>query len=875
MKKVKLSKLKIFLAVAAIAVLVSVIVTAVSRPSSETVEIVPRTLKEIKGEYKEADATAEPVKVADDGASILYFEQSTGALILEDKTTGERVYGVPEKAAEDAKATGSDTKKELGSTLLLTYYDIKSQKTIVFDSLTNAVALAQVYYAPLKDGSGVSVKMVLGREDAARLIPEQISAERFEELLASVEEASGSSVAKKVKALYLNYTMDKATDEQKAKFPALAKTDIYVLKTSATKRNKEDLEKYFRECGYTYEQMDKDYEELDYISQAEQFPCFSVMMNYYLEDGALKVDIPAGDISYDRDSFILTQLRIMPFLGAGMVGEEGYVFIPDGSGALVPFNNDGKISAVYTANRTYGPDGAEAKIDRGSNYYEYRNPVFGIKTGDHAVFGMVTDGDATTMICNQVGNITHSYNTAYATFILSQNAQYESYTMEQAPWVQYDRKGYNGMISLSYYLLTGEKADYVGMAEIYRDHLLSMRDKKETKKETDLPIFIETLGTVGNNTRILGIPGYRNVEVTSYGEAAEMLKELVSLGLSNIKLRYLAWYNNGFYTSVPTGIDLERKAGSKRELKKLEKTANELGCELYMDMALLTAATVGGFDPGYIISEDGIRDLFQKQAYYPFYNPTLEKVIGWKYCMNPKKVLSYYETMTGDYDKYGVQNISLSDLGTVLNSNYKKSDYTNRQESLEIMKEVMRRAADGYDSILVEEGNAYTLPYVDHILGIPTTNSGYTVEEKSVPFIQIALHGIVDYAGEPLNLSASYREELLKNLEYGCVPYFRLCDADGSVLKKSFIVEENLYDVDYDKWKSEVAKVYAEMNGVLGKVSDSFITDHEDLGNGLFVTAYDNGYRIFVNYGELDAVAGGQVVPAKGYTVLKGVNTNE
>ncbi len=876
MKKVKLSIIKILLAAAGVLALVFVIWVIASRPASRTVEIEKRVLKEIKGDYKEADVAGEPVKVADDGKNVLYFEQSTGGLILEDRKTGEKIYGVPADAANDVKATGNDTKKELGSTLLLTYYDIKTQKTVVFDSLTNAAALNQIYYAPLKDGSGVGVKLVLGREDAARLIPEQISAERFDALLADVEAASGSSVAKKVKALYLNYTMEKATAEQKQKFPALQKTDIYVLKSSATKRNKENLEKYFKESGYTYEQMEKDYAELDYVSEAEQFPCFRVKMEYMLEDGALKVNIPADEIEYDKDAFILTQLRIFPFMGAGKVGEEGYVFVPDGSGALVPFNNDGRIASVYTANRMYGPDGAEAKIDRGSTYYEYRNPVFGVKTGEHAVFGIVTDGDATTMICNQVGNITHSYNTAYATFIISQNAQYESYTMEQAPWIQYDRNGYQGMISLNYYLLTGDDADYVGMAKIYRDYILSKREgKNEGKTASGLPIYIETLGTVGNNTRVLGIPGYRNVEVTSYDEAAEMLKELTSLGVSNIKFRYLAWCNNGFYTGVPTGIDLEKKVGSKRDLKALEKVADELGSELFMDINVLTAARHGKYDPGFIISSDGIRDLFQKQSYYPHFNPTMEIVKGWKYCMNPKKVLSYFEKMTKDYDKLNVGSISLSDLGTVLNSNYKRSDYTNRQESLEIMKEVMKRADERYDSVLVEEGNAYTLAYADHILGLPVSNSSYSVELKSVPFIQIALHGIADYAGEPLNVSASYEDELLKSIEYGCAPYFRLCDADGSILKKSFIVEEDLYDVDYDKWKTEVARVYAEMDNVLGKVTDAFITDHEEIAGGLFVTSYDNGYRIVVNYNEKDAVYEGQTISAKGYAVLKGVNTNE
>lgn len=871
MMKVKLSKLQIFLVVVALAALIFVIWVAASRPGSRTVEEKEYHAKEIKGSYQETKNDGDPVKVADDGEKVLYYDQTCGGVIYEDKKTGEKVYSVPVNSQEDPKATGGDTKKEIGSAILLTYYDIKTQKTVVFDSLTNAVALNQVYYAPLKDRSGVAVKMILGREDAARLIPEQISEGRFEKVLEEIEEASGASNAKKVKALYLHYTKDKATADQMQKFPALQKTNIYVLKSSVTKKNKEDLEKYFSECGYTYEQMEKDYEELEYVSEAEQFPCFKVYMECYLEDGALKVNLPAGDIEYDRNAFILTQVRVFPFMGAGKTGEDGYVFIPDGSGALVPFNNDGRITSVFTANRTYGPDATEPKVDRGSSFYEYRNPVFGIKAGNHALFGIVTDGDATTQICNQVGNIIHSYNTAYAMFTVSQSAQYESYTAEQAPWVQYDRKGYTKTISLSYWLLTGADADYVGMAKTYRNYILSGRkDKKEAS--SCFPIIIETLGTVGNNTRVLGIPGYRNVEVTSFDEASDMLNELTQMGVSGIKLRYLAWCNNGYYTDVPTKLEIEDKVGSKGDLKKLIKAADKVDAELFMDINVLTSyfAVKNGFDPAFIKSKDGIRDLFQRQAYYPFSNPTTGEFKSWLFCMNPKKVMSYFDRMTGKYDKLGLSSLSIGTMGTVLNSNYKRSDYTNRQESLRISEEIMNKASEKYNSIMIEGGNAYTLSDADYIVSLPMSGSGYMIETESVPFIQIALHGIVNYAGEPLNNSVDYEKDILKYIEYGCIPYFSVCDADGSILKKSFIVEKELFDVDYDKWKEQIVSTYKKMSNVLEPVRDAYIIDHKELSDGVYATAYDNGYTVYVNYNDESAAIMDNVIPAKDCIIVKG-----
>lgn len=840
----------------------------VSRPGKETIDRTEPVLPEVAGEFRSLNADSGMIKVAEDDKLILWLDGTGSSVMVESKETGDRFYAVPEGAMNDPKAS-KITRCLVSSPVVVTYYSISSQKTIEFDSYTNATAENRVSWAPLEGGQGVRVRMVIGREESARLIPEQISETGFEALMERIEEADGDAAVRQVRALYLKYTYDTANEEQREKYPALDRMDIYCLKTSANDYNREELEKYFRNIGYTYEEIDEAYAELGYVSKTEAFPCFRVNIDYILDDGRLKVDLDAGNIEYDRELFILTNLRLLPFFGAGQTGSDGYVFLPDGSGAVVEFNNDGSKKNQLTAGKMYGPDAAETNADRGSQKLEFRYPVFGIKDGQKALLGIVTDGDSVSNINCQLGNMIHSYNTSYADFVICQGAQYESKFSGQENWVQYDRVGYQGHITLEYYFLTGEDADYSGMAMAYQDYLRREVLPDESGQDQTMPLLFETFGTVGNNIRVFGIPSFQNVEVTSYQEAAEIVRELSEAGIGNINLRYRAWYNGGHYNYFSTGIKPESKAGSKADLKELQTQLQESGGRLFMDGELMLADEIKRLNFGYRISADGIRNLFNKQAFYPFMIPATQRVVNYYYCVDPVKLLGYYDSFSEAYGKLGLENISLGSVGGVLNSNYRKSGYVNRQDAEEIERELLNRAGSQYRRLLVDSGNAYAFGAADFILNLPDTSSNYIIEDESVPFIQMALHGYITYAAMPINLADDYELSVLRCIEYGSAPYFLLCDAEGYVLKNSYIRDSRLYTAVYEDWKDRVIEAYGKISGALSGVQDARMIRHDKLAEDLYRSTYDNGTVIYVNYALTEQTADGVLVPAKDCAVVQ------
>ena len=134
----------------------------------------------------------------------------------------------------------------------------------------------------------------------------------------------------------------------------------------------------------------------------------------------------------------------------------------------------------------------------------------------------------------------------------------------------------------------------------------------------------------------------------------------------------------------------------------------------------------------------------------------------------------------------------------------------------------------------------------------------------------MVIHGCIDYAGYAVNLSDSYdrQEIILRMIEFGLYPRFTLSYKDSSNIKYSGL--NSLYSTRYEIWLEEAADIYREVNEALKHTTNSPITEHRMVSQGVKRITYDNGVVIYVNENNSDATADNITVPARGY-VLKGV----
>ena len=155
------------------------------------------------------------------------------------------------------------------------------------------------------------------------------------------------------------------------------------------------------------------------------------------------------------------------------------MFIPDGSGALVNMNNGRKNipQQPYSA-PVYGnyKERNATTVNGSDNEYLYASdrymlPVFGtVKDDGHALMGVVKDNASVSYINVIVSGYESCYNKVYPSF-LNRIVQDVARVTTQQP-IDKELRDTSKNYSVKYYCLSGDDADYVGMAKRYRQYLI-------------------------------------------------------------------------------------------------------------------------------------------------------------------------------------------------------------------------------------------------------------------------------------------------------------------------------------------------------------------------------------------------------------------
>lgn len=168
--------------------------------------------------------------------------------------------------------------------------------------------------------------------------------------------------------------------------------------------------------------------------------------------------------------------------------------------------------------------------------------------------------------------------------------------------------------------------------------------------------------------------------------------------------------------------------------------------------------------------------------------------------------------------------------------------------------------------MLGDNANAYILSYVTDIINVPLSSNGYQILDEDVPFYEMVLHGYVSYAGEALNTADDYTTTLLKSAEGGAGLYYQWIYEDNAVLKETEY--DDLYSVNYANWIDQATRDYERLQQAMCGLESQHITGHERKGD-VTCTVYEDGSRVYVNYGEKQVQIDGVVIPAKDYVVRK------
>lgn len=755
----------------------------------------------------------------------------------------------------------NEEKNKLMSSFLLTYSTDAALDT-TYDSYSFS-ALNGIYSIDASEDA-ITVNYSLGKVAKEFIIPPIIQKDRLEAFTSTMSATDSENV----KQFYKKYDINKLgkkdnKEELLANYPILETEVCYILRDNLKDTAKKSLQKNFEEAGYTYEEYLAD-KEMDLSEASNDNPVFTASVTYRLDGDDLIVELPFSSLD-SKDEYPIYSVNILPYFGSGNKEEEGYMLLPEGGGSILKFNNGRTTQNLYYSN-LYGWDMA-LKRDAVVHNTSAQMNVYGISDNKDSFICILEDGASYASIEADISGKKSSYNYVTAVYTIKPREKYELGQQSNADMYVYLEDLPDESIVKRYSFV--DSGSYVDMAKDYRDYLIKKYPEYITKNDdSSTPVEIQVVGAVDKVKQIVGVPVSRPLPLTTYSEAAELITELKNSGIDNMSVKYTGWCNGGVRQQYAKDIDTIRALGNKKDLQKLSDTAKELGVDLYLDGITQYEFDSNIFD-GFFSYRDAAKFLSRKRAELYEYSAVT---------YSAREGLDSYFLLHGDTIMDVTRNFvevtngfntgaSFQDIGSDLSSDYYRKDYTSRDEAMNMHVDLLKSVADSGQNIMINYGNAYAVPYADFISGMDLRGSEYTILDECVPFYQIALHGYIDYTGFPINTGGNEEENILYAAEYGAGLSFSLMKESPFTLQKTLYTE--YYASDYDAWNEELMNVYNRFNNELGHTYNQEIVNHSNITSDVSVTEYEDGTKVYVNYGFGDYDCDGVTIPARDYKVIR------
>lgn len=565
---------------------------------------------------------------------------------------------------------------------------------------------------------------------------------------------------------------------------------------------------------------------------------FRITVAVTLSDGSMIVNCRHSNLTGNTDAFI-ENLELLNGFGAfNNSGEDDFLLVPDGSGAIIK-------TAIYDESfeplsfAVYGSDPSTGTDSSGDAVI----PAFGIKHGDSAFVSLIQEGDAVAFINADKATTISEYNNVYPSFSITP-VVYDDETIYSSKSAAAEE------ISLCYRFLSGNNATYAGLASACREQLIrnSVLSTKTVDISDYLPFYLTLTGAAKDS---VGPVNYLK-KLTTFEQAQDMLVRMKNKGINNVSVRYTGIFSGGLDSEDIENSTMLARLGGADKLSSLYDYISAQKMSLFLDINLLSSSK--NFVSGNAVSirkSDTVHNPENSLSEYMNEESDERKL------RSLSKLADVVASVIRDTRGYSFSGYCINDAGSVLYSDFSSGGLLREEASNRIAK-ALAPLSTGH-ATMASTGNFYMLKNIDSVINIPLkSNASESGAYVSVPFVQLILHGIVDYSGEAINTSVNQDEILLKYIEYGACPHFEWnYEPVGSSTEGDIFY--------YDNTINAAAEFYAKANEALNDLRDARMTDHYEIDDGIFCTEYDTGSMIYVNYTDSDYTVLGAVVEARSF----------
>ncbi len=539
---------------------------------------------------------------------------------------------------------------------------------------------------------------------------------------------------------------------------------------------------------------------------------------YTLRDGSFYVNVSMNNLKLPKGVY-LEEVRLMKDFGSfEQSGAEDYIFVPDGSGALIMTGiKDAEFKPV--------------------NLSVYENGclvgAFGMKRGNGAFLCIIEQGDSIAEI-HANKNSESSLNNVYASFKTTEILSEEGNRIKKTYGYKYQNE-----IIMCYRFLSGKSATYSGMATACRENLIRnsvLSTKKLSVESSNLPLVLSIQGGYKNNKGKYSV-------LSSYEQTLSLVTLLKAKGVNNIYLRYNGLYDDANNGSNAALGDFSKKLGKSKDYDALYNYLNSQNFLLFVETDLLTYDYNGKGAK----SVDSSKYKVKTDSAFP--NPVSAQEF-----LKLSKLENRVEEILNASADLKFDGYALNDIGAELYSDYSSNFYSRVSAKKEIAAQIPVLATS--KQIMVDTGNIYSVKNADIVTKLSITpvankeNGAYI----GIPFMQMLLHGISAYSSNGINSYNDMKTAFLKCVEYGCLPSARwYCTKFDNETDNKFYYDNNINDM---------VNYYTKINDALGDIQSSRMTSHYKVQDGLYCTEYDNSIKVYVNYTNKDVTINGIKIPS-------------
>ncbi len=543
------------------------------------------------------------------------------------------------------------------------------------------------------------------------------------------------------------------------------------------------------------------------------------------EDG-FSLEFSSDDV-IENGKYKLVSVTFFEYFGATFEDEEkGYTFLPFNNGGLVRHSSESSVSNTVTMPML----SYDYNFGNLSKQGALSFPVYGIANGvgENALFVEVEDGyEYGTLGFTPASSSPFGYSSTSAAFNLRNT--YSLAIPGGDPVQRVSEDIYGADIKINYSVLSGNEADYVGMANTYKEDLVSDgRLNNQISSGDDITLSLDVVGGDSES----GFLFDKYIEMTTFEDVKNINQSLAGYGIENVNNMLRGFNKDGYFSRNAGHYGIERKLG------KVD-TISGLNYDFYYN-PLETYKWDYGNDKYSLVQANSSYAITVAETWdaYKVYNsiPKAQKEFS--------KDTSKYN---GNVALDGYSDLLYSDI----NSGYDKGDIIDMTTSM---------LGDKYYQMFTPR--IHVMSNAKSYRSIELVNKSYKVLTDSVPFTQIVLSGYVESFSKPINFSSDPYLDLLFAIEFGTYPTFLITEQPTYKLANAY--SSQFYSTEYARLEETIVSFYNYANSILSGVKGEKIVNREVLEVGVSKITYSNGKVVVVNYTGDDYTYLGNIVSSGG-----------